>query len=313
MCAEESALPSRDGGRFRVTTDVVHEAVDSARAMRFGQAGCMSDEEVLPGGVANAGAVLKVGDEVARPSNEHSETIHALLRHVRSMGFEGVPTPLRVGTDGREWLSYVPGDVPVPPFPAWSQADPVLASTASLLRGFHDATASFVPPDGATWNRELADPRGGGGGGGGGGEGEVICHNDVCPENVVYRDGVAVALLDFDFIAPGRRVFDLAVLASMCVPLDAPEDAARQGRAGLDPFTRLRLVADAYGLPPGRGELVALIAERFAEGGAFVRRRVDAGIPAFVQMWNETGGQERYERRGRWFDAERAHFLDAVG
>ena len=258
---------------------------------------------MLPGGVANAGAVLRVGDEVARPSNEHSETIHALLRHVRSVGFEGAPVPLRVGTDGREWLSYVPGDVPVPPFPAWSRADNVLGSTASLLRGFHDATESFAPPEGASWNKELSDPRGG----------EVICHNDVCPENVVYREGVAVALLDFDFIAPGRRVFDLASLASLCVPLDAPEDAARRGRAGLDPFTRLRLVADAYGLPPGRRELIALIAERFAEGGAFVRRRVDAGIPAFVQMWNETGGQERYERRRRWFDAEREHFLDAVG
>ena len=80
--------------------------------------------------------------------------------------------------------------------------------------------------------------------------GEVICHNDVCPENVVYRGGTAVALLDFDFAAPGSRVYDLARLALMTVPVDTPEDAARTGRGDLDPFARLRVVADAYGLAP---------------------------------------------------------------
>jgi thiamine kinase-like enzyme len=259
--------------------------------------------EVLQGGVANAGAVVRHGDEVVRPSNEHSKTIHALLRHVRSQGFTGVPEPRRLGSDGREWLSYIPGDVPVPPFPEWSESDAALASTATLLRKFHDATAAFDPLEGATWSTDLSDPEGG----------EVICHNDVCAENVVYRHGVAVALLDFDFAAPGRRIFDLAAFASMCVPLDTPQDAERRWRAGLDPFTRLRVIADAYGLPPGRSELIHLITERFAGGGAFVQRQVEAGIPAFVQMWNEMGGQERYERRRRWFESQREHFVDAVG
>jgi thiamine kinase-like enzyme len=263
----------------------------------------MPDGEVLHGGVANAGSVLRVGDEVVRPSTPHCETLHALLRHVRSGGFLGVPEPRRLADDGREWLSYIPGDVPIPPFPAWSTTDAVLASTAALMRAYHDATASFVPPPGATWEAELADPAGG----------DVICHNDVCPENVVYRGSTAIALLDFDFAAPGRRVFDLAAFASMCVPLDAPIDTGRSGRSGLDPFTRLRLVADAYGLPPGRGELVKLIAERFEHGADFVQRRVDAGIPAFVQMWHETGGRGRYERRLVWFEAERERFLESVG
>jgi hypothetical protein len=261
------------------------------------------DGEVLQGGVANAGSVLRVGDEVVRPSSPHAETLHALLRHVRSRGFLGAPEPRRVGGDGREWLSYIPGEVPIPPFPAWSSTDAVLASTAVLIRAFHDTTASFVPPPGATWDTELADPEGG----------DVICHNDVCPENVVYRDSSAIALLDFDVAAPGRRTFDLAAFASMCVPLDAPIDAARNGRAGLDPFTRLRLIADAYGLPPGRGELVELISARFEHGGDFVQRRVDAGIPAFVQMWHESGGRERYERRRDWFESERERFLESVG
>jgi hypothetical protein len=31
----------------------------------------------------------------------------------------------------------------------------------------------------------------------------MICHNDVCPENVVFRDGVAVALVDLTSRLPG--------------------------------------------------------------------------------------------------------------
>ena len=175
----------------------------------------MADEEILRGGVANAGAVRRIGDVVLRPSNENSATIHALLRHVRRTGFDGVPQPLSFVPDGEERLVFIPGDVPFPPFPRWSQTDDVLASTVKLLRRFHDATVGFVAPEGATWSKEMADPGGG----------EVICHNDVCPENVVFRDGEAVALLDFDFAAPGDRLFDLARLVLMTVPIDAPEDS----------------------------------------------------------------------------------------
>ena len=79
----------------------------------------------------------------------------------------------------------------------------------------------------------------------------VICHNDVCLENVVYRNGVAVGLLDFDFAAPGRRIWDLACFARMYVPIDTDDDARLLGRAGpFDPPAALRIVADAYGLPP---------------------------------------------------------------
>jgi Phosphotransferase enzyme family len=257
--------------------------------------------EVLHGGIANAGLVVRVGDETRRPAGTHSPAVHALFHHVRAAGFDGVPEPIAI-EGGRERLRFIAGDVPYPPFPVWSQSDAVLASTAALLRRFHDATIGFVAPDDAAWDRELADPE----------PGDVICHNDVCPENVVYRGGVAVALLDFDFAAPGRRTFDLAALARMCAPIDTADDAARTGRIGLDPFTRLRVAADAYGLPPDRHELVEVLATQIRGGGAFVQRHVDAGDPAFTEMWNQMGGAERYRRREEWFEANTQRFLDAV-
>ena len=70
----------------------------------------------------------------------------------------------------------------------------------------------------------------------------------MCLENVVFRDGVAVGLLDFDFAAPGRPIYDLAQMARMCVPIDDDVNAARLGWEPADRPARLRLVADAYGL-----------------------------------------------------------------
>jgi hypothetical protein len=262
----------------------------------------MPDEEVLRGGVANAGAVRRIGDVVRRPANENSATIHALLRHVRRAGFDGVPEPLALDPGGEEELAFIPGEVPYPPFPKWSQTDGVLASTVKLLRRFHDATAGFVAPEGATWSREMADPHGG----------EVICHNDVCPENVVFRHGVAVALLDFDFAAPGGRLYDLARLALMCVPLDTPEDAARTGRSGFDPLVRLRVVADAYGLPPPRTGLVDALERNIRGGDDFLQRRIDRGEQAFITMVADMGGMERYDRRREWFAAHRERFVESV-
>jgi hypothetical protein len=259
-------------------------------------------EERLAGGVANAGAVFRRGDEVHRPAGPHAEAIHELLRQVRACGFDGAPKPLSLD-GGRERLRYIAGDVPVSPFPGWWKTDRALASTALLLRRFHDATECLDVGDRSRWSPELADPRGA----------EVLCHNDVCPENVVYRDGTAVALLDFDYAAPGRRVYDLAQLAKMACPLDAPANAARIGLDDVDPFARLRVIGEAYGLGLDRREFVEAIFDAVRVGEAFVGRHVEAGDPGFVAMWQDRGGERRSKRRARWLDDNRARLLNALG
>ena len=260
-------------------------------------------EEILAGGVANAGKVIRSGVYVLRPGNARTEVVHELLRYVRSSGFDGVPEPVGIDPDGRERLVFIEGEVPCPPFPAWCQSDAALSSTSSLLAGYHRAVAGFVWPSGVPWCDELADPAGG----------PIMCHNDVCPENVVYRQGLAVGLLDFDFVAPGRPIYDLAQLAKMCVPIDTPEDAARLGLGSFDAFQRLRVVADAYGLPPGREPFLDVLAEAIETGERFVHRRVEAGEQAFIDMWNHLGGQARYDRRQKWFEHNREQFLHALG
>lgn len=55
---------------------------------------------------------------------------------------------------------FIDGEVPVPPYPDWSQSDTAPASIAGLLRGLRDAARGFDPRD-LTWNDALADPAGG--------------------------------------------------------------------------------------------------------------------------------------------------------
>jgi hypothetical protein len=260
------------------------------------------DEQPLVGGIANAGRVVRVGAHVLRPSNPHSQSVHALLAAVRRAGWEGGPSPIGIDADGRERLAFIEGDVPVPPYPGWSQSNTALVSITTLLRGLHEASRSFEWA-GLPWSGELADPAGG----------PVVCHNDVCLENVVFRGGVAVGLVDFDFAAPGRPVYDVAQFARMCVPVDDEISAARLGWRPADRPARLRLIADSYGLDAeGREELIAVLDASIARGGEFVRRHVDAGDPNFVKMWNEMGGMERFDRRRRWWAEHRDRFASTV-
>lgn len=248
-------------------------------------------EEILHGGVANAGAVVRSGRHVLRPSNPNSTSIHSALRSIRAAGYEGASLPVGIDSDGRERLEFIAGDVPVPPYPGWAQTDDALASITELIEGLHDASEAMDLADDG-WSGEMADSIGG----------PVLCHNDVCLENVVFRDARAIGLIDFDFAAPGRRVFDLASFARMCVPIDDEINSAKLGWAPSDRPDRLRLVADTYGLDAeARRQLVELLADSMARGGEFVRRRVEAGEPAFIEMWDNMGGAERFDRRRRWW------------
>lgn len=259
-------------------------------------------EEQLEGGITNAGNVVRVGRYVLRPPSPHTDSIHAYLRAVREAGFEGASLPVGIDADGRERLTFIDGDVPLVPYPDWSQSHSALASVARLLRGLHDASRGF-DHQAHTWNDSLADPAGG----------TVMCHNDVEPSNVVFRDGVAVALLDFEYAAPGRAVYDLAHLGRVCVPIDDDFDQARLGWLPADRPTRLRLVADAYGLDrDGRVELLTAMDDAIDRIESAVRRSVDAGNPSATALWNRTGGSDRFDRRRRWWKNNHDRFAAAL-
>jgi hypothetical protein len=262
------------------------------------------DGEALVGGMANAGAVVRRDALVERPAPPNARAIHAYLLVLKEHGFDAGPDPVRITADGREQLTFIPGDVALPPFPQWVMTPAALSSVGSLLRRLHGASAAIPVEAGVEWPGDLADPEGG----------TMLCHNDVCPENVVFRDGHAAALIDFDLAAPGRPLWDVAMTARYWVPMLDPVSAAALHPAGLDAPARLRILADGYGLSrQERAELPSVIEQATEICRAFVARRVADGDPVFVRALAERGGWERWDRIQAWLVNQRRTFLGALG
>jgi hypothetical protein len=255
-------------------------------------------EVPLLGGTANRGRVHRVGDTVRRPLRPTTPAVHALLRHLADVGFDGAPRVLGVDGAGREVLTYVPGRAVTAPPEPWGLTDAALRSVGRLLRRFHEACRGFEPHR-HTWDRRAPAPFDGAG----------MTHNDPNLDNVVFRDGEAVALIDFDLAAPGDPVWDVGAAARLWAPLRPPADTddRRRGRE----LERLRILVDAYGLDDaGRARLVDAVRGHHAWMGELIGDGAREGVPGFREYWTaET--VERAERTRRWLE-ERAAVITAA-
>ncbi|GHC69029.1 hypothetical protein GCM10010349_43720 [Streptomyces flavofungini] len=141
----------------------------------------------------------------------------------------------------------------------------------------------------------------------------MLCHNDVCPDNVVFRGDRAAALIDFDMAAPGRPLWDVAMTARYWAPMLDPASAAAVYPTGLDVPARLRILADSYGLSPqDRVELPGVVEQATEVCRAFVARRVADGDPVYLQALTERGGWERWDRVQTWLADCRETFTGAL-
>jgi len=240
------------------------------------------------GGTANRGKIVRSGDTVRRPLRPTSSATHALLRHLEEVGFDGAPAFLGIDEAGREVLEYMAGTAPMSPYPDWALTDEALASLAVLLRRFHDAATNFAPLQ-LTWDRPVPAPF----------RTAQVSHNDPNLDNVVFRDGVAVALIDFDLAGPGSRTWDLALAARLWCPLRAETDVPdlRQGRG----LARLRIFLDAYQADvEQRSRLVDAVLLSHTWAYDHVAREVARGHAAFAEHWIAGQARLRAERTWQW-------------
>jgi hypothetical protein len=221
-------------------------------------------EVPLNGGRLTAG-VVRVVDTVRRPRSPASEFTAELLRELAEAGFGGAPRYLGSDELGRDILSFLPGDVPA----KWRAFDDGQVTAAgTLLRGLHDAGRGLAARLGGgsvvchhDAGRGLAARLGGG---------SVVCHHDAGPNNTVFRDGLPVAFIDFDFAAAGEPLEDVGYLAwSWCIASKpsrgTPADQARQ----------VRVLADAYGLAEDQRRLLPdAIDQRLVRNERFWRSRL---------------------------------------
>ncbi len=239
----------------------------------------MSEGEPLTGDGVTQG-IVRIGDTVRRPLRPFSLTVQAYLAHLRDAGFTGAPLPLGVDEQGREVLSFVPGDVPRNPLPPETAGDDVLAALARLIRALHEASAGWVPPPGAVWGGTPATAIRGRA------DYELVSHCDYYPGNVVFRGGRPVALIDFDLAHPTTRLYDLANALWYWAPLrhGDPRDRA-PAFAGVDMAHRGAVFAP----------FVVDLARRYHEDS-----RVSAELdPVYRKLW-EDGAKDVLPRAEAW-------------
>ena len=238
-------------------------------------------EYPLRGGSVNT--VVRAGDTVRRRPG--GRFVHELLGFFERSGWGGAPRFLGLDGQGREILSFVDGYVPwQAAAPAPVTADASLVRVAELVREFHDLTAGTP----------LA------------GDAEVVCHNDLAPNNTVYaRDGAGlrpVAFIDWDLAAPGRRIHDVAHVCWQYLGLGP--------RAAADPAARgIRLICDAYRLD-GRDEIVDVIMWRQDRCWRGIQAGAEAGDPAMIRL-RDSGAVREVRAAFGWVAENRAELEDS--
>jgi hypothetical protein len=190
-------------------------------------------------------------------------------------------------------MGYIEGEL-IHPY-AWS--DDGVVEVARLLRELHEAARSFVPPKDALWmpwytHRPAADP--------------LVGHGDVGPWNIVARDGIPVAFVDWDFAGPVDRLDEVAEAIRLNCQLHGDDVAALRNLPTAEARARqVGLFADAYGL--GRDERSQLV-DRMIEAAlrgcandadeAVVTRGFTGPHPMVWGMaWQARGGRWILEHR----------------
>lgn len=264
----------------------------------------IEEQTISAGGVTH---VVKVGDTVRRPTRPFTATIQLYLAHLRTQGFKSAPEPLGYDEYGREVLSYVPGDVPQEPLPAWATDDNVIVALAVLIRRLHDAAEGWVPPGDACWGSIPGSPAAGvvplfd--------EPELVSHQDYCPGNVVFRGGIPSAFIDFDLARPTTRVVDIVNALYWWAPLLHPLDRA-PALVEADAAARVRLFADSYGMTADqRTKVIAIALQRVRNTSLTMRAAADVD-PVFRRWWDE-GVKDRMPRAESWLTQE-ARRINAV-
>jgi Putative homoserine kinase type II (protein kinase fold) len=138
-------------------------------------------EEELRGGKSTPN-IVKIGNTVRRPSKESSIFVSEILKHLENKGCPYTPRFLGFDEKNREMYEYIEGVVPTD---VGGTTIEQLETFMRMLKNIHDNTEELT------------------------GTGDVICHHDLSPCNVVFRGGIPISIIDWDSCFYGKRWEDL--------------------------------------------------------------------------------------------------------
>jgi Ser/Thr protein kinase RdoA (MazF antagonist) len=178
-------------------------------------------EEIPLGGGATTDGVVRVGNTVRRPSGDASQLMLEVLTHLERARFDAAPRWLGRDDQGRDILSWIDGEtftergrmhpyIGEPPTRV-TFSDEQLGAVMRLLRRYHDTFTDAV-----------------------------ICHGDFGPWNIVWRDELPFAVIDFDQAYRGDAADDVAyalrTFVSYGLATAAPAELAERTRLALSAY-----------------------------------------------------------------------------
>lgn len=124
----------------------------------------------------------------------------------------------------------------------------------------------------------------------------------------MFRDGHAVALIDFDFAGPADAPWDIAIAVRHFAPIADPRDIDGEPLDADDIAARVRILSDAYGLDEADlPSIVSAIDVYLERGYRGFKAAVDAGSAAHVELAARGFGDR--SRRARAWLAQNADAL----
>lgn len=146
-----------------------------------------------------------------------------------------------------------------------------LKEVGATVRAIHDASAEFVPSDGASW--DVAIPAA---------EEELICHNDLAPWNLIVGDDFT--FIDWDGAGPSTRLWDLAY-AAQAFTLNNPDQDPNESSS------RLAAFVEGYGAGTDlRQKLPLAMYQRCTAMYRMLRSSYEAGREPWASMYSNGHG-----------------------
>jgi hypothetical protein len=241
--------------------------------------------------------VFLQGRMVRRPRQLCSEAVQALLTHLAEVGFVEAPLPGRVSKrwEHQSYLSGVAGDDAC----RLVGSNKAVAQVGALLRRYHDAVEGWQSEKKLTWFDGRT---------GTGGPGELVCHGDPGPWNLVWRRGKLVGLIDWEYATIGTRRTDIAYALHYLVPFR--DRAYWQNVLGMarKPRRRHRMAvfAEAYGIAVDDQLVDDVLASQQA-GVDLMRNLAEQGRPRQQQLVAD-GELDREHRAVLWGQGHRHKF-----
>lgn len=248
------------------------------------------NEDVLSGGKINT--VTRKGDVVYRTGGLWVPAVHAVLDHLERREFRFSPKALGVDDQGREMISFLPGESMMRPWQPVMFTDDALVQAATMLRELHDATRGLVLPPETEWR----------GGKSGKSTGQVIRHGDLGPWNTLWEGDRLTGLIDWDFAEPGLPLTDLAQLALYFVPLRGEDHWRECGFQHRPDFLRrVEVIGNVYG-SFGPEEIVCEIVWLQTAAMTEIAGRAAEGRYPWT-MFRDNGEIERTRAEVEWLQA----------